>query len=165
VGCYLPALITLIPSDIITSGDFVVAIFNKGDVFMKDNTVINDEGMAYTLFNEFIFLGNMPEFIKYLDSPKMYDDMKRMMRVDFHTDRVIFEIIYSHLYRNPDNIMEPYRLTNMSKDPVFVPLRQVQHAAMSTTGKVVGSYFDVGLDSAIVNKAENNSKIEDTLRM
>ena len=131
---------------------------------MKDVSVVNDQNILYILFNEFVFLGNTPKFISYFDSPKLYNDVKKFMNVSFNTDNVIFEIIYSHLYRDKDNIMKPYRLTDMKNDPILIPMNQTQHASLSITGRIVGPNLDLGIDSALVNKSENNSKIEDTLR-
>ena len=143
---------------------YVKAYLNKNDKFMRHTEVIKDNKIAYMLFKEFISLGKVPAFMKYVDAPKIFDNARKYMGVKFSSNQVLFEIIFSHLYRDDSDIMKPYRLTPMKKDPTFVPLFEIEHAATSTVGRIVGSYMNAGIVSSIVNPSKNNSRVEDILR-
>ena len=52
-----------------------------------------------------------------------------------------------------------------TKKFVTIPLRSVAYAASNTTNKLAGSYFSVGLTSALVNPTERVEKIEAILRV
>lgn len=168
-NCTLPARIVIVPSVVepFTSeeGDAYIKLYlNDGDKFMKYLELVRDDKLAYMFFKEFISLGRLPKFIKYMDAPKIFNNARKFAGVNFNTNQVMFEIIFSHLYRSQDNIMQPYRLTDMKKDPMLVSMNDIQHSAMSVTGRIAGNYADAGMVSSIVNKSEHNSRVEDTLR-
>jgi hypothetical protein len=52
----------------------------------------------------------------------------------------------------------------MTGDFTRIPLNDVAHAATSTTSRIVGAYFNEGVNAALVNENEANSTIEDVLR-
>jgi hypothetical protein len=52
----------------------------------------------------------------------------------------------------------------MKDDFRRIKLSDVAHAARSTTARVVGSYFKDGVNAALDNPNDLNSKIEDLLR-
>ena len=168
-GYYLPALITIVPSEILyithNGESCLQLILYKDDVFMKSTRVDKNQGLAYLIFKEFIDLGNQPGFIKYMDSAFMFDDVEKVNGVNFRVDHSIFEIMMSNLYRDPADISTLYRNTTMSGLPLRIGLNQVAQAATSTTSKIVGAYMDAGINSALVNQVEEPSTIENILRM
>jgi hypothetical protein len=168
-GFFLPATITMKPSEVETHSDaegkFYKLIFYKGDVFIKSENVVMNPQLGYVLFREFVFLGKMPDYIGYEQSGFMFNDVENIVGLDFKTNNVVFETIFAHLHRDPSNVMTPYRLTNMKKEPIMIPLREVQHAATSTSGRIMGSFFDDAINSSVVNQSEDTSEVEDLFRM
>lgn len=164
----LPTMVVIEPmfTETVTIDDvqYLKVILSKNKKFMKYTEVVKDSKIAYMLFKEFISLGRLPEFVKYFDAPKIFDNSRKYTGVKFDANKVLFEIIFSHLFRDEKSIMTPYRLTPMKKDPVLIPLFEIQHAAISTAGRIIGSYLDAGITSSIVNINENNSRVEDILR-
>lgn len=168
VGYMLPAHIGMVPTEtaeVSYKGQPCVhAVFYTNDLFIKSTEVVKNQGIAYVLFKEFVDLGKQPDFISYQQSAFMFDGIQRVSGVRFPVDHAIFEIIFSHLYRDLDQVTIPYRNTEMVKAPIRIPLSAVAHAATSTTAKIVGSYFDNGVNSALVNQADEPSSIENILR-
>lgn len=167
-GYFLPAMIIMEPSEVGSANIDKVAYhkftFVKGDKFMRTNDTIMNHELAFICFLEFIFLGNRPSFMDYNFSALMFETIQDVCGINFGVDRTIFEIIISHLQRQPDNLTAYFRSSNMKGDSVAIPLRAVSQAAMSTSSKMVGSYFNDSINSALVNHSEEVSPIENLLR-
>lgn len=169
VGYFLPAHIVIEPSaieNIVLKDDaYVKATLHNGDVFIKSSIIIKTQQLAYVIFKEFVMLGNMPKFISYNDCAFLFDSVQKVCDLRFEANRVVFEIIWAHLAKDPHNIMVPYRLTKMDEPPNLIPLREVAHAAESTTSKLIGSYLGDSINSALVNPTDKPSELEDILRL
>ncbi len=166
---YLPGIITIEYSDmekvVLDDGlEYLELTLNKGDRFMCNTEVIKQDGLGYVLFKEFIDLGRYPRGINYSNVHKLFDSLKELAGVDFHVDNSVFEVIFAHLHRDPSDISKLYRHTAMTKKPLRIPMKSVSHSALSSTGRLVGSYLNSTMDSVIVNKSKENSEIEDILR-
>ena len=77
-GFTLPAMMTIEPSEILSEDVFIKLILNDGDKFMKNVNVVKNQQFAYTIFKEFIYLGNLPEFISYFDTPTLFDPIQNL---------------------------------------------------------------------------------------
>ena len=55
-------------------------------------------------------------------------------------------------------------LPSEDRPPTFIPLRSVTYGATNTTAKLMGSYWNDGLTSALVNPSEKTERIEQLLR-
>ena len=64
------------------------------------------------------------------------------------------EVLCSQLARNPDNLRLPYRLSNMRKDPIRIPIKQV---ALVESWKRGAAFENVSnaLHSAVLNNADD----------
>jgi len=168
-GYFLPAHICIIPTNIetvnINNKTYFKLTLYKGDVFIKNINVVKNPQLAFVMFYEFIFLGNMPKFIDYNKSAFIFDKVKDICGINFRSNKVVFEIMSAHLYRTENDLTQPYRLTDMKNEPVNIPLRAVTHAATSTSSKLIGSYYSSAINSALVNQANESSQVEDLLRL
>jgi hypothetical protein len=169
-GYLLGAVIEIIPSDITTvtigKDKFVKLILNKNDVFIKDTNVIKDQKISYVLFYEIFLSGHYPKFLTYNDCISLFDMVSKANGDTFSSDHMIFEMIISILFRDKNNLPTLYRYTDMNDGYVTIPLRTIAHVAQSTTGKIMGSYMNEGLDAAIVNAGDAvPNEIEDLLRV
>lgn len=169
LGFYLPSIITTEPSEnevVSDEGTSIIKFtYYKEDVFIKNTELVKQSFIGYILFYEFVYLGVKPKFIDYEFSSSLFDNVKKICDVKIPANRVVFEMISSHLYRDADDVKVLYRHTDMKKPPVSIPLLDVSHAAISTTARIVGSYFNAAVDSSLVNASDANSRLEDLLRL
>lgn len=168
-GFSLAAHISIHPSSIDTTtrdGEpYVVATLVKGDVFMKTTEVVKNPQLAYVIFKEFIYIGNRPNYISYDDTAFIFDGVQQISGINFHVDKVVFEIMFSQLFRDQDDITKIYRLTDMKRPPIALPLRAVAHAATTTSAKLIGSYFGDCVNSALINQNHDPNELENILRL
>lgn len=155
-GYKLPAVITIEPyetyRDTIDGVSYFVVVLHKGGRFMTTDVVVQDNQIGYQIWLEFLSLGNMPKFVNYGNIATLLDDVKAITGAgasDIHHS--MFEIIYAHIYRDPDNLTTHYRHTKKNKPPAQVSLSDVSYGPDSTFAKVFGSYSDDGRNSALLN--------------
>jgi len=167
-GMMIPAKIKMKPNDInsmLLNGErYQKLTFLKDDIVIHDTHVVKDEHIAYVMFYEFIFSGKAPKFLTYEKLGFIFEKAVEVTGIKFPTNMAVFEMMISALHRDPEDLTKFYRLTNMKKKPLQIPMRSVAHAATSTTTKIVGSYDNEGYDAALVNAAETSSEIENLLR-
>lgn len=164
----LPAFIKIRPSGIDTEtiGEerYAVATLVKNDVFMVTNEVLQTEKIAYLIWNEFIYWGNTPTWMTYLDVMNMFKTLQKVTGLKFGVPPVVFEILISHLARTKRSLDEEYRLTDMHEYPAFIPLHAVAHAATSVSARMIGSYFDDSVNVSLIQDDGKPSELEDILR-
>lgn len=164
----LPAFIKIRPSGIDTEtiGEdrYAVATLVKNDVFMVTNEVLQTEKIAYLIWNEFIYWGNTPSWMTYLDVMNMFKTLQKVTGLKFGVPPVVFEILISHLARTKRSLDEEYRLTDMHEYPSFIPLHAVAHAATSVSARMIGSYFDDSVNVSLIQEEGKPSELENILR-
>lgn len=167
-GLFLPATIEMCPSStkyITVNGDeYAQLIFNKGDVFIRNRQVVRNAYIAYIIFTEYIEKGKVPAYMKYEQLSFLFDTLIKVTECKIPAEHSVFEIIFSHLTRDRDNLLLPYRLSTMTKPPYHLKLTNVPHAAQSVTAKLTGAYLNDSIATSLINESENNSDIEDLLR-
>ncbi len=167
-GFLLPAVITIEPSNVynktINETDFLIVELQAGDKFMTSSILLKQPHISYAMFVEFISLGNLPKFMDYESTAFLFDRTKEVCDANLRVQHSVFEMIYSHLFRDPDDLTVKYRHTDMTKKPEFIELRSVTYGTDSTTAKIVGAYMNDGINAAIVNPSHQNHELEDLLR-
>jgi len=167
-GFLLPAVIIMAPSHTfnktIDEIDFLIAEFQAGDKFMTNTQILKQPHISYAMFVEFIALGNLPKFMDYESTAFLFDRSKSICDADLRVHHSVFEMIYAHLFRDPDDLTIKFRHTNMKKKPEFIELRSVTYGTDSTTAKIIGAYMNDGINAAIVNPAHQKHELEDLLR-
>lgn len=167
-GLLLPNLIRMAPSKIsrttIDSVDYQICEFFNGDKFMLSTTVLKESHIAPMMYNEFISLGNIPKFLDYNSTALLFDTAEKMCDINLKTPHSVFEMIYAHLFRDPDNLYLKYRFTDKVKKPAFIGANSVAFGPESTTAKLIGAYFNDGVNSALVNASDQQYDLEDLLR-
>lgn len=167
-GFFLPAAVKMKPSvvsfETVDGTDFVKCEFHKGDTFIDDTTVVQNANIAYIVFEEFIDGARIPKFMRYDNLAFIFDIIKRITGSSIPAEHAAFEMIYAYLSRNPKNVREMWRLTNMNGSPKYFKLKDVPHVAVSTTSKLISAYLNDSIASSMVNASEDNSDIEELLR-
>lgn len=168
INYFLPTFIRIVPSsiDIVTIDDerYIKATLVKNDVWMINNELLCVEKVAYLIWNEFIYWGNIPKWMTYQNVLEMFQTIQEVTSLSFDVPSVVFETIVSHLARSQNNLDLQYRLTDMMEPPQFIPLHSVAHAATSVTARMIGSYFDDAINVSLLQDKGEASELEDILR-
>lgn len=164
----LPAVIEMRPSTItqqtIDGIDYAVLTFSRGDVFMCTTRLVQTEYIAYVLFTEFIENARIPSGMTYDQIAFIFDTVVRVTGSKVPAEHAIYEIIFAHLARDSKDISIPYRLTAMTAPPTHLKLTDIPHVATSVSTKLLGSYLNNSMTTAVINEADHNSDVEDLLR-
>jgi hypothetical protein len=157
--------IVLAPSYIDTSSsdEFILAHFIKDDTFIPNRGIIQESEILYRIFNSFISLSKIPSFIDYDDVYKIFDNIKSANGVKLSIGHEIYEMIYSHLYRDKNDPSIQYRHTDRKAQPIIVGLRNIVYSPESTTAKLLGSYLDDGITGALLEDNPSSDPIEKIL--
>ena len=169
VGYFLPRLINIEPTEILSDtqdeNKFIKLVLYKNNVFMQSTELVKTSSISYVAFYEYINSANVPEFITYDQKAFLFDSISKETGVKFKADHAIFEIIFAHLCKSQNDFSIQYRFTDMKTKEFQIPLSDTSHASVSTTSRLVGSYFSNGISASLVEDNLNPSIIENILRM
>lgn len=168
MGILLPSMITMIPvetrDETINNESMYVCVLTKGSVFMNTTILLQDNSVGYFMYNEYLALGHLPSFITYDKILTLFDNLTKFSGAGIGADHAILEIIYAHMFRNPDKMTEFYRLTDMKKKPAIINLHDVNYGASTTHSRLFGAYANTGLNSALLNPESEHHELEDLFR-
>lgn len=160
--------ITIVPTsydDMVINGTpYLVVYLEHGDVFIQNTQVAKDANVVYAVYVEFITRGKPLYTLGYDQLALIFDRVKQLTGGGIGVDRVLFELIVSHLARDASDLFKQYRYTLMEEPPVIIPLRSVSLAPTTTSSRVFGSYFDDGLTSSLITKNTEESPFENIIR-
>lgn len=169
-----PTMLRIAPDNIrtvkIQDEDYLEFTFEPGSVVIANVNAVQDNQLLYVIYNEFIAKGNVPWYFNYQDMGELFTLSKRYTGSKLGANRVITELIVATIARNPENLNQQYRqsidnLQALTKTPPkFIKLNSVTYGATNTTAKLIGAYWDEGLNSALVNPTEKQEPIETLLR-
>lgn len=167
-GLQIPGVIDVDPSDIrtetINDKKYTILELHKGDRIMCTSSVIKDGKLHYAMWKEFIGGGKMPEYLDYDATACLFDDCKKITGKGIDVNHAVIEIVYAHIYRDRDDFTKLYRLTPMTKPPVNIKLNQPAYATNSTHARIIGSYAEQGMNTALIHQNAENVEIEDIFR-
>ena len=143
---------------------YLVLYLEHGDQFMLHTQVVRDGSIVSSLYVEFITRGKPIYTLDYIKLALLFDRAKALTTQSIGVDRVLFEMIISHLARSQDDVFKQYRYTDMVKPMRLINLRSVSYAPTSTTARLLGSYFDDGLSTSLIHQVENEQPFENLLR-
>jgi hypothetical protein len=150
--------------------DFYEFSFDQGSVVITSLDLLKNDVLVYKIYKEFIAQGNVPWYLNYNDMASIFDTAKKHANTNVGSNKVVTELIISLITRQKNDLTAYYRTSiNSPQDvintpPVFIPLQSVEYAATNTTNKLAGSYFNVGVVSALNSPAERVETIEQHLR-
>lgn len=160
--------ITIAPTsydDMVINGTpYLVVYLEHGDVFIQNTQVAKDANVVYAVYVEFITRGKPLYTLGYDQLALIFDRVKQLTGGGIGVDRVLFELIVSHLARDASDLFKQYRYTLMEEPPVIIPLRSVSLAPTTTSSRVFGSYFDDGLTSSLITRNVEESPFENIIR-
>ena len=172
--CNINALIQITPDAInkvnIEGEDYFEFVFMKGSTVIKNTFLIMNDVLVFRIYDEFMSKGNIPWYMSYEDSGKMFETAGKHGGTSVGSNPEVVEMLIATIFRDAkDRNIALRTIINTREDLktkkfVTIPLRSVAYAASNTTNKLAGSYFSVGLTSALVNPTERTEKIEAILR-
>ena len=123
--------------------------------------------IIFDIIDEIFFKGNNPWYLTYDDRAKLFDTSKQYANSNVGKQLATIELLNALTARSPQDLKTLVRhalVNGEIKSPAFVPLMSVLYTADSTLAKLAGNYFNDGVVSALVNKTDEASRIEQLLR-
>ena len=171
--CNVNAVVELKPSSTnhvrIAGEEYYEFVFDPGAVVIASTDLVKTDVLVYRIYDELISKGNVPWFFSYEDFGSIFDTARYHANANIGNSPEVTELIISLITRDPKDRTKSYRSTlNARSDlktnpPLYIPLKSIG-AATNTTNRLAGSYFSVGVSSALVSPAERTEKIEEILR-
>jgi len=149
---------------------YVELHFDQGAVIVPNVNIVKDNSIVYWIFDEFISKGKVPWYVAYEDLATLFITAQRHAGFRIGPNHAIMEMFAAAISRDRSNPKLYARHTAtgrcLTQDaaPRFIALRNVSYGPSNTTAKLMGSYFDEGLTSALNNPADKTERIEELLR-
>lgn len=144
--------------------------FEAGSTVISTLMLVQMDVLTYRIYHELIAGGRIPWYLSYLDLGGLFDTAEEHAGARIGKNREVTELLISMIARSEEDRHRYYRQTVnsmaevFSKPPVCIPLRSVTYSATNTTNKVLGNFFDEGVNSALISPTERVEPIEDILR-
>lgn len=154
----------------IDDNEYYEFVFEAGDTVIADiNLVINDT-LPYHINDEIIAKGRIPWYLTYEDLGSLFDSAEKYAGVRLGANDAVLEMIASSIARSEKDPRVYYRQSVDTQEdvkntePLFIAFRNISYGATNTTAKLMGSYFEASMTSALVNPSEKLEDIEELLR-
>lgn len=150
--------------------DYFEFYFEAGSIVIADTQPTMDDTLPYYVYDEFIAKGNIPFYLNYADLGSLFKNAKQHTGLTVGANHAIMEVVVAAISRQKEDKTKYYRqyVENekqlVENPPAYVPFKSVIFGATNTTARIMGSYFEEGLTSALVNPSERLESIEEILR-
>jgi hypothetical protein len=158
-----------ISESVIDGKEYVVLEFDKDQVFMDNNNLIQQESFMYNIFEEFYLAGNIPWYMDYEDLSNVFLESKKYAKSRIGDNPVTLELLTSVITRDTKDKMTLYR--NAIKDKKdkrpyeYIGLSNIFYSYNNTGARLVGSYLKLGINAALVDKEKEPTKVASLLRV
>lgn len=153
-------------------GEYYEFSFDKGQTICPNVNLLKQDTLVYSIYDDIIAKGHFPWYLDCVDVATL------LMTCDYHgglnlgPSNVPIEMIVASITRNRSDLRSYYRhILNQDMDirhqpvqPELIEFRNIIYGATNVTAKLLGSYFDDALTSALVNPSEKAEGIESLLR-
>ena len=144
--------------------DYVELVFMKGTAILATKDIIQEKKITYDIFDEHFLQSRVPWFLNYEDLSDMFYSSRFTSGSNISDNSTAFEALTAIMARQDGNLKQFYRMTDYKKPPVFVPLQSIYYSYNSTTAKLLGTYKNKAIVSALTEKSKNVTKTEKLLR-
>ncbi len=168
------AMLTVTPSSTaiikIQGDDYYELSFDPGAEICGNLDLVKNDSLVFPVYDEFVAKGHIPAFFSYEDMCTLFISSERHAAMRLDASNAVLEMIVGSIARHRDDRTIYYRQT-LTEDaalkvpPAYIAFRNVIYGATSTVSKLLGSYMDDGMMSALVNPSEKVEGIESLLRM
>lgn len=170
----IPALITTAPINInvvkVDEVEYYEFEYDKGSEVISNTKLVQNKLLMYSIDSEIYAKGRVPGYLGYEDMAKLFDRSGEFGGMRLGANKAVMAMIAMTVARSAKDGVTFYRHVVKDKadlvtnPPTYVALRNIGITASNTTAKLLGSYFDKGLTSALINPSDRNEGIEDLLR-
>lgn len=163
----MPTVISTVKFD---GESYLEMTFDPGSTVFATLDLIKEDILVYRIFDEIVAKGHIPWYLEYQDLATLFSSAKKHAGLDLTRVHAILEMIAAACARNPKQLTEYYRqgVTSLeevvSHPPTIIPLRSITYGTTNTTSRLMGSYWDQGLNSALINPTTKLENVEDLLR-
>lgn len=145
-------------------------VFEPGDTVIANTDLVESKTLPYHINETIIARGKVPWYLNYEDVGSLFDSARKYAGVDLGPNDAVLEMIASAIARSPNDPKVYYRQFVKSKEdlkknpPRFIAFKSISYGATNTTAKLMGSYFETSMNSALVNPSERLEDMEELLR-
>lgn len=146
--------------------------FAKGDVVCPNLELVKDDTLPYSIYDQIIAKGHIPWYLDIVDLATLLDTTDFHSGLSLGPTNIPLEMIAAMIARDGKDLRKYYRhvmqqgigFREQKELPSIIAFRNIIYGATNTTAKLLGSYFDDGLTSALVIPSEKAEGIESLLR-
>lgn len=145
--------------------------FFRGDVICPNTNLVMYDTLGYYVYEEMYSTGKYPWYFQEYDVLTLFKTVKEAGGVTLAANNATLEMLVAHLTRRIDNRYEFYRHSNpgdmnrlIGDGFDIIALRNVSYGAQDTASKIMGSYLDEGLTSALISPSDRASALEEIYR-
>ncbi len=164
----IPVAMNFIPSKIeiveVNEVQYYQLSFKKGGWFTKNSTVIKADTMMFDIYKEFMTNGRIPFYLNYDDIATVFNNARRYAGSNAGDDHTTIDMLISIIARDPKDLNNYYRNTDMKEPFVPIGLSNVTVGYQNTVSKITGSYLRLGLTSTLTQEPKKVIEIEKILR-
>jgi len=168
------AMVEVKPSAIATikiDGDSYVEMgFEPGDTLLVAQEAIEDKLLTYQIYNELISKGHMPWYMHYDDRIKLLFTANALAGVNLLSNHAMLELNAAAISRDPKDINRFYRhavesYAQADRDtPISISLMNVSYGTTNAASRLMGAYWEQGLNSELANPSTQVENVERLLR-
>ncbi len=170
-----PNMYTIEPQEytriMIDGAEYVECYFPEGSTVFTTLNVIMMDSLAYEIYDLYADTDIDPWFLSYFDRAAILDDTGLYLGATFGAKWSILKMVWAFTARSPKDRTKYWRnLLKTQQDtvtikPSYIPFKSVIYGPKTTTAKLMGAYFDLGLNAALVNPSEKSDDMEKMLRL
>lgn len=157
-------------SEQVDGEEYYILDFDAGSVITPRTSLVVDDNITYNAYNEFIGKAKLPWFMNYEDVGKCVANAHHYSNIRLSGTNAVIELLVASIARDPQDVKKYYReiATSLAEQntnpPVILPFKSVISGTTNTMGKLIGSYFDEGMTSALTNEG-GPAGVEDLFRL
>lgn len=144
-------------------------VFEAGSTVIASTQLIVSDSLVYEIFDEFIAKGRVPWYCGYEDLARLFETSDYHAGLRLAHNHSILAMFAASITRDTKDRSKYYR--HVIKDlkdldtnpPTVIPQRSIVLGASNTLTRLVGSYWEDGLNSALANPSTELEPIEDLL--
>lgn len=157
----------------INGEEYYEFVFGAGDVVISNaGALVKSGNLVYRVYDEIVAKGHVPWYLDYEDMGKLFVTSEYHGGMRLAATNATLEMIVAAISRSKNDKTIYYRhdaIPLIEKGgspyrPTFIALRNIVYGATNTTARLMGSYFDDGVVSSLVNESERKESIESLLR-
>lgn len=144
--------------------------YQRGDTVISNLNVMQEEQLAYWIFDYFIALAYIPWYMTYNDIVTLYDKDGYYIGRWLRPSSQIVEMLIGNVAHDPVDQRKMYRATLATMEdvtkrpPQWIALKNITLGAVDTYSRIMGAYFDEGLISSLATPSQEITSIEKVLR-